>query len=811
MLRYLDGGITELDQGWSVAVTAAGAWSDPDDFVESDFIAAIVPGTVAAALAAVGRFDPANPVPLQDKDAWYRCRLTAPAGPAVLRFSGLATRAEVFLNGASILHNQSMFVATDATVELTGDDQLVISFPALTPALAARGPRARWRPQLFDSQGLRLIRTTLLGHMPGWCPSIQAVGPYRRVQLIRPGAISLDDVRISTEVSADGLGILTVTGTGPDGLSVRCGGVEAPLVPTGEHLQATVTIPTVQPWWPATHGNPMLYDIEVVSGDASWLLARTGFRTLEIDAGDGDDFAIRINGESVFCRGAVWTNADLLGLGGSREDYAPLLEQVAAAGLNMVRIPGIATYETAAFFDLCDELGILVFQDFMFANFDYPFTDEGFAAQVHTEVSQFLADRQGCPSLAVVCAGSEIAQQAAMLGLPEHRWYSSFATETLPALVTRWRTDVGFVPGSPSGGPLPFSVDAGIGHYYGVGAYERPLTDARRAGVRFTTECLAFANVPEASNLPRALSLAPVHHPGWKAGVPRDPGASWDFEDIRDHYLAELYGLDPAALRRVDPAGYLDFSRAATAEVITEAFAEWRRSGSSCRGALVFTLVDLRPGAGWGLLDSDHRPKAAFRALARASRPVSVALTDEGVNGLRVHVINDTAETTTAKLEIFGLRDGAVPVAAADRGLIAEPRSAIAIAATELLGGFFDYNYAYRFGAASHDVVVARLRIDGRVAAEAYAFPRGRQAAITPSELHVDVIETESTWALRLNTDRFAQSVHLSLVGYAADEDWFHLTPAEPRIVTLTALPGTAPRSRPSGEARSLAGSSTSF
>lgn len=800
MRRYLDAEVQPLTDGWRVAVNGKG---DGSLFRSRrpDFLPAQVPGTLAGALAAAGRFDPAAPRPLQDQDAWYVRDLNAVPGPAVLRFEGLATVAEVFLNGAPILTVESMFEASDVPVELTGDDRLEIRFAALTESLAAKGPRARWRPRLADNQGLRLVRTTLLGHMPGWCPSVHAVGPYRPIGLIRPGLLALDDVRIRADVDGRD-GVLSVSFAGaPTDLRLRCAGVEADFSRYAGRALAVLRVPDAELWWPATHGRPALHDVEVVAGGRPFRLVRTGFRQLEVDRGDGGDFAVRVNGVPVFCRGAVWTTADLLTLAGTREAYEPLLRQAADAGMNMIRIPGIATYQTPAFYDLCDELGLLVFADLMFANFDYPAGDPAFVAHVETEARQFLDARQGCPSLAVVCGGSEIAQQAAMLGLPAEYWYSPLVTGVLPSLVAELRPDAAWVPGSPSGGDLPFSVDAGVGHYYGVGAYRRPLEDARRAAVVFASECLAFANLPDEPGMPADLD----------AGVPRDPGSGWDFAEVRDHYLGRLYGLDPAGLRRDDPAAYLAYSRATTAEVATETFAEWRRAASCCRGALVFTLSDVAPGAGWGVIDQAHRPKSTFRALARACAPVAIGITDEGVNGLHLQLTNETAEPVAGEVEVFGLRDGTVKVCPAGRAVTLAAHRQVTLRATDLLGSFFDYGYAYRFGPAEHQVVIARLRVDGEVVAEAFHFPLGRAGALHPATLSATVGSDASGWFLDIAASAFAQSVHLNVPGQLPADDWFHLAPDRPRRIRLARLPETDPAEAPTGEVRTLAGDAARF
>lgn len=803
--------ITALTEGWSLTLLPPGGVGEG----VAAPMAAAVPGTAAQALQAGGLWSLDDPIPLHDKDIVYRTRLTG-HGPRSLRFHGLATIAEVWLDGERILTSDSMFLAHEVPVTLNGEAELSIRFHALHPVLAAKKGRARWRTKLAEPAGLRFIRTTLLGHMPGWCPPVHAVGPYRPVELVEEtGPIRLlgvdlrsaydgRDGRLSLRLTVDGT--QQADGAGMAG-SVEVAGQVAPLRFDGiDAFHADMTLPGVEPWWPHTHGEPVLHDVVARIGASGGVvevdLGRIGFRSLAVDRGaDGNGFALLVNGEWVFCRGGCWVPVDPVGLSAERAVYEPELRRMRDAGANMVRVGGTMLYEGDAFFELCDELGILVWQDAMFANFDYP-SDPAFLESVRAEIAQLLDRTQASPSLAVLCGGSEMEQQAAMLGLPRASWTQEALKAAIAEEGTARRPDLIQLSNSPIGGPLPFVANAGVTHYYGVGAYMRPLEDARRADVRFAAECLAFSNLPEDD----PLGVPALHHPRWKERVPRDPGASWDFEDVREHYLEALYGVDPRRLRHEEPDRYRRLSRAATGEVMQAVFDEWRRAGSGCAGGLVWQWRDPWPGAGWGVVAADGTPKPAWHALKRAFRPLRVILTDEGVNGLAVHLVNDTPRPVEALMRLTAWRDGSVPVLKAERPVTLPARAAVTLPAARMTDRFFDTTYAYRFGPILHDVVSAQLLPADREAEpidESHYFPKGRLLPRADLGLSAVVERQGDDWVLRLATRRLACSVHVEDERFRAEDAWFHLSPGVERVVRLRPRAGEGD-GVPDGEVHAL-------
>ncbi|HEX3617936.1 MAG TPA: hypothetical protein VHU61_15450 [Solirubrobacteraceae bacterium] len=806
----------ELRDGWELAET------DPDELEGSarlddlDWRPALVPGTVAGARPDLN-VDP------DGRDWWFRLRFAADACRSdeqlILCLDGLATLSEVFLNGQPLLSSRSMFAAheLDVSAVIEPSNELAICFRALAPQLAVRRrPRARWRTALVNGN-LRFFRTMLLGRAPGFAPGPAVVGPWRPVRLERRAGPVLSAVALRPRVAADGSGVLAVQLTGtligeaglPETLLVSIAGPtgahELRLEPDARGPQFTAAgellVPGVQLWWPHTHGEPTQYEVTVSAGERELHRAHVGFRTIDWPSDwENAGLALRVNGVPVFARGAVWTPLDMTAPDQPEPVVRAALEQVVDGGMNMLRIAGIGCYETELFHDLCDELGILVWQDFMLANLDYPAGEPDWDAEFEAEVRNQLGRLAGRPSLAVLCGGSEVAQQVAMLGLDPDLARGPLYTETLPRLIAEADARVPYLPNSPWGGTLPFRPGQGVANYYGVGAYLRELSDVRLSDVKFAGECLAFSNVPDDESLAKIEApggLVP-HHPAWKAGVPRDAGAGWDFEDVRDHYLQKLYGEDPVQLRWSDLRRYLNLSRTVTGEVMAEVFGEWRRAGSACAGGLVLWLRDLKPGAGWGVIDHTGRPKMAYHLLRRVLAPVAVWITDEGLSGMTAHVANDGPGSLEATLRVALYRDSEVRVDQASLPIELGPHSVGAYDLEQIVGHFADIGFAYRFGPPGHDVVAVSLERGAEPGSElianAFRFPVARPAlaqsaaalGLVGSIVSHDGAET----SLRLRCRRLVRDVRVDAPGWLAEEQAFTLEPGVERLIALTPAAG---------------------
>ena len=309
---------------WEMISSLPDAWTDPSELPASSsaWVLAEVPGTAASSLRANGLWNWDNTRNFDVDDWWWRGSFARPSerGPWLVQLGGLATVADVWINGVHMLHSESMWISHDLVVSDLLDDhnEIVIGCRALTPRLKGqRKPRARWRTKLVSEMNLRWYRTTFLGRMPGWSPRPAPVGPWRDVSIsplhparllakhIHPtikngtGSVEID---ITVEGNFDDTACTATLGAATVNLAVSRSGPTA-------RLRGLLTVENVERWWPHTHGEPRLYDLAIDCDGTEIIRQKVGFRSVNADRSN-DGFGIVINDRLIFARGACWTPTD---------------------------------------------------------------------------------------------------------------------------------------------------------------------------------------------------------------------------------------------------------------------------------------------------------------------------------------------------------------------------------------------------------------------------------------------------------------------------------------------------------------------
>lgn len=759
---------------WQVLRREPGAVAGPEELT-ADWAAAPtldIPATVATAYEG-------NP---DDHDWWYRTTLTA-AHTTSIEFEGLTFPATVFLDGSPVAECESMFLPLRIECD-AGDHEVVIRFASLNRWLETRRPRGRWRSTLVSAPGLRWARTTLIGRAPVYGNLPAPVGIWRPVTAVaaqtRTDVVTRVDGNVITITGTSGARTMRLTVADPAGRQLA----DQSTTPSGGRFRFDVAVECPLLWWPNGYGPQHVYRVRLEADGVNVADRPVGFRTVSVSA---DGFRISVNGTPIFCRGATWSPPDPIRASADPAQIRDQVETFAAAGATMVRVVGGLLFEQAEFWDACAESGLLVWQDAMLATFDPPAEHSELIAK---ELISVLHRVSGNPALTVVSGGSETLQQPEMLGL-SHDESAMAVVESVLAAAVAEHSDAHYVRASPSAPPgaadLAIRPDTGIAHWFGVGGYLRPITDVRSAGIRFAAESLAFSNPPSSSYIERHFGSAAVagHHPDWKAGVPRDRGSSWDFEDVRDFYAHEVFGEGLLTVRRTDPERYLQLGRLAAATAMRECFAYWRRADSGCGGALVLAGRDMVAGAGWGLLDSDGEAKPALAVLARTWAPVTVLLSDEGLAGVRIDVYNDTDAELHGELTLIATNSVGTAVDVT-RPLTVPPASSSTFFDSELSGRFRDLSRAYQFGPPTADAVQACVTFDGGPTVHDVLVlnPAGRQPASLLTATASPV--SEDVWVLELVCEVALRYLEIEIPGWRVSDNCFHLAARLPRLIMLT-------------------------
>lgn len=705
----------DLHEGW----TLRAAGGPVPDAVAGRTIPAAVPGSAHTDLLAAGLI----PDPYLDRNEadlvwahradWQYDLTFATQEPAAdervdLVFEGLDTVATVSLDGAVVARtaNQHRSYRLDVRAGLTsGEHALSVHLRSALEHAEAERERLGARPAAYDHP-FNMVRKMACSFGWDWGPDLQTAGIWKPVRLERWRTARLAQVRPLVTVDAAGTGHVAVhVDVERSGLA---GSHDAPLVvrATVRGADAAVTldagasaavvhleVPEAPLWWPAGHGEQPLSDLDVTLDVAgtdgtpggapldAWH-RRLGFRTVELDTSAdelGTAFTFRINGRPVFAKGANWIPDDHFLTRITRDRIARRVDQALGAHLNMLRVWGGGIYETEDFYDVCDEKGILVWQDFLLACSAYPEEDPHWG-EIEAEARENVARLTPHPSLVLWNGGNENLWGYMDWGWQEEldgrTWGHRYATELFPRIVAELDPTRPYADGSPCSPGFALDVvhpndpDHGTHHEWEV--WNRVDYAAYRADVpRFCSE-FGFQGPPTWSTLQRA-----VRNPDGTPLAKTDPvfllhQKAEDGNGKLDRGLAPHLGV---------PEDFADWHWATQlnqARAVAFAIEHYRSWWPRTAGAIVWQLNDCWPVTSWAAVDGDERPKPLWYALRNANAPRVLSVQQRDGHDALV-AVNDTGDLWHATMHVSRQRLDGTPLAEATMDVRVGARSVTAL------------------------------------------------------------------------------------------------------------------------------------
>jgi beta-mannosidase len=569
---------------------------------------------------------------------------------------------------------------------------------------------------------------------------------------------------------------------------------EIPAGKTGASLSLLVADPKL--WWPNGSGPQPLYGVTVELLDATGEVLdrdakRLGLRTLELRRRKdrwGECFTFVVNGVPIFAKGANWIPADSFPNRVTPRSYRYLLESAARAHMNMLRVWGGGFYEEEVFYDLCDELGLLVWQDFMFACHVYP-ADAAFFENVRHEVVANVRRLRHRACVALWCGNNEMEQGWADWGWARRHpatakdGYDRMFHKRMPKWVAEQDPDRAYWPSSASSGrpfEKPNSEERGDGHYWDVWHGNQPITAYRKHQYRFQSE-FGFQSLPPFETVktyaePRDLNMTSrilEYHQ-------RSGGGNGK---IISH-LSQWFRMPK------DFESLCYASQVLQAEAVRCGVEHWRRHRDRCSGTLYWQLNDCWPVCSWASLDYFGRWKALQYAARRFYAPVLVSVEEEGAR-VPVWVTNDRREPFQGRVawrlerlagEVLKRGELRVQIPAGSSRKVKEFDFAREVTADNRCGLVFVYEL-YSHGAGGP--CLARGVVP---------FVPSKHLELTEPGLQVVLSDAGGAWQVKLRAKTLARFVEVALEGQSADTVWsdnfFDLPANVEHAVTCLKKPG---------------------
>lgn len=634
-----------------------------------------VPGDVHVSLLKCGRIsnpyfgDNAKTLGWVNKrEWWFRKEFCLPeiakGQRCVLVFDGIDTFANIWLNGKELGKTDNMFLGYrfDVTkiIKPNRKNILTVKVKGITPVFRLFPSAKPYEP--YHKSKRCYVRKSQCQFGWDWSPSLQSIGIWQGVRLEFFESGRIDNVYIRTHISGQIDFFINLDDKIIDGeieISVKDDHrkLTNSMATSGIRHFMSIKIPKPRLWFPQGLGEePYLYNYAVKLRRNNKVIhqmqGRFGIKEVEIYEDSFSinnlSFGIKINGVKVFCKGANWVPPDIFTGSIPVSRYGDYLEMAQKANFNMLRVWGGGIYEKDIFYDTCDELGIMVWQDFMFASSGYPLERKGFRELIKKEARYQIKRLRNHPSLTVWCGGNEKSDAFGY----EPRAGEDIFNIILPGMCYDLDPQHPYVKSSPTS-YNDFGNSPSSGNNHSSTWKDWWKIDINRFRETF--------NIPNSFN-----SEFCIQGPSRKRSIEKfiPPKSLWPQDKIWDFHTSTHLGVQYDNIpyhklqHRVseDMFGvvkglddYCKYGMAVHAELARAEFEYARIQKPNCGGTLCWMFNDNWPNSTWSLIDYYQLPKPAYYASRRACQPIIIVYR-EVKEGYQIHVCNDLLKPSSGTL-----------------------------------------------------------------------------------------------------------------------------------------------------------------
>ena len=721
----------------------------------------------------------------------------------------LDTIAEISINGRAVGRADNTFVRWRFDVKRhlrAGKNAIRILFRSAVKSAAAEAKKLPYSipHSLYPVQSphRNLVRKVQCHSGWDWGPCLMVAGIQGDISVWATSAVRIDymyteqrytksecRVRVFAECTAARAGAYTIAAT----LGGETARKTVALAKGFNRAQLDLVVQKPRLWWPNGYGEQPLYDLAVEIGGHR-VSKRIGLRTIElVNRKDraGLSMSFRVNGVSIFCKGANWIPCDALPQRQNRARLEGLLSSAIAAHMNMLRVWGGGRYESEDFYDLCDEKGILIWQDMMFSCALYPATP-GFLASVEREVRHQAKRLRDHPCLALWCGNNE--DLGALTWFPESRAnrdryvvdYDRLNEGIIGRTLDECDPTRPFWPSSPSGGRGDYSDNwhddsRGDMHYWSVWHEGKPFSAYREVSPRFCSE-FGYQSFPSMEAI-RAYAgegslnaTAPVmeHHQ-------RHPRGNSIITEMFTRYFRVPEGFE----------SFVYLSQVQQALAIRTAVEWWRHLRPTCMGTLYWQLDDTWPVCSWSSIEYSGKWKLLHYAAKRFYAPVLLAGFVVG-DSVEIWAVNDRRDPVAGRVSAV-VMDFAGRTIRKESVAMRAPAGSARILLKRLLSSLTP--------APERSFLMLTLEAEGQAVTSELFFTEYKRCEIAKAAVRAEVTACTGGRGIMvaLTTDAPVFFVSLDAAGIPGEfeDNGFTLVPGAPRVVGF-APRGVGDKGRPS-------------